>query len=161
MTQQLSDKIDLRAWSDFLDFEIKILDAWIYGTTGKCWSKNRENLRVLENTDDPAFQRAVEAAIEVKAQTGEWSKSLAADVYRHLFYRAFNASGMLIAICGAQDGAPHLLHRGNPLSPPSPADKPAFIRWLFRDLWDACSADFIKGVLDSEVIPFPPHGRLG
>lgn len=139
----------LHDWIHSMDLDIQIFEAYIFGQSGKVPVVFDPADVALLKTNDPHLIKSVEAAIENYAVTAEWSASLRRDVYLHLFYRAFHASGLLEAALSMEAGAPGLLNAVGLC--PDPTDKSAFTRWLYIDRWDVGAQGFIRLLAERSV----------
>jgi hypothetical protein len=140
--------LDLRSWTDSLDLDITVFEGdMIHGLKKRPHEVLGPAALAFLRRPNPELNKRVEAAVEAYATTDEWPASLPYDEYLHLFYRAFNAHGMLIAAAAMEKGAPELVKVSGPSLPsPDPGDKPRFIRWLYIDLWNAGEKGFIERI---------------
>lgn len=129
----------LRRWTDSLDLDITIFEGnMIYGLKKPPHEVLGTAALEFLRRRDQGLKKRVETAIERYATTDNWPEGMAYDENLQLFYRAFNAHGMLIAAAAIEEGAPQLVAVAAPPFPsPDPSDKPRFIRWLYIDLWNA------------------------
>ncbi len=145
---------EVRYWSDFLDLEIQIFNAYIFGLTGKVQLAFDPTALALLKANDAGLRKKVEAAIENRIATGDWSRFLQHDELVQLFYRAFNAHGALIVAASVQEGAPDLIQADSPFAAPDPTDRARFLRWLLVNSWNAGAEAFIAQ-LELQRLPLP------